>query len=76
MFTQVQTELVLVSQRKDKLLAAKSQEEQISRKKLKELQAEKESLLLVRQLLAKQKENSETSSENWVLVPRDGDNLE
>ncbi|RZB39257.1 mitogen-activated protein kinase kinase kinase 7 [Asbolus verrucosus] len=77
-YLKVQTELAYLSQKKNKLLAAQSQEQQTQRKTLKELQAEKESLVLVRELLSRQKENnaSRSSMDNWVLVPRGGDNAE
>jgi hypothetical protein len=74
-YFKVQTELAYLSQKKNKLLAAQSQEQQVQRKTLKDLQAEKESLVLVRELLSRQKENAARSSlDNWVLVPREGDN--
>ncbi|XP_044272362.1 mitogen-activated protein kinase kinase kinase 7-like [Tribolium madens] len=78
-YFKVQTELAYVSQKKNKLLAAQSQEQQQHTKLLKDLQAEKESLVLVRELLSRQRENNNAARnniDNWVLVPRDGTNTD
>lgn len=74
---QVQTEIAYVSQRKNNLLAAQSQDQQ-QRKLLKDLQAEKESLVLVRQLLTGLRDNNEARNQldNWVLVQRDEANTD
>ena len=71
---QIQTEMAYLSQKKDKLLAEQSQEQQTQRKVLKDLQAEKESLVLVRELLSKNNNAARSSLDNWVMVPREGDN--
>lgn len=75
---QVQTELVLLTQKKNKLLAAKEANERTKRN-LKELQEEKQSLQLARDLLSQQKErstaptgnSSRNSGEGWVIIPRE-----
>ncbi|XP_063916019.1 mitogen-activated protein kinase kinase kinase 7-like isoform X2 [Zophobas morio] len=73
-YFKIQTEMAYLSQKKDKLLAEQSQEQQTQRKVLKDLQAEKESLVLVRELLSKNNNAARSSLDNWVMVPREGDN--
>ncbi|XP_018561259.1 mitogen-activated protein kinase kinase kinase 7 [Anoplophora glabripennis] len=75
-YWKVQTELVMMTQKKNQLLAAeaKDQERQMH---LKALQEEKESLRLARDLLQQQRErssapgnSSRNSGDEWVIVPR------
>lgn len=75
-FYQFQTELVLLTQKKNQLLAAEAEDEQ-TQSKLKELQSERDSLRLARDLLQQQRERSSTrnnssrnSGEDWVIIPR------
>lgn len=71
---QVQTELVLLTQKRNDLLQAEAEEEQ-NQTKLKHMQEEKESLRLIRDLLRQQRENNEVpgqareSNDGWVIVP-------
>ncbi|XP_028134200.1 mitogen-activated protein kinase kinase kinase 7 isoform X1 [Diabrotica virgifera virgifera] len=74
-YWKVQTELVLLTQKKNMLLAAKEEDER-RKINLEHLQEEKESLMLARDLLRQQRssspagDSSEGSAENWVIVPR------
>nr|WAK98088.1 mitogen-activated protein kinase kinase kinase 7 [Colaphellus bowringi] len=78
-YWKVQTELVLLTQKKNQLLAAEEEDER-RQMNLKALQEEKESLRLARDLLQQQKERSSAqgnSSRNpgdgWVIIPRQGE---
>lgn len=72
---QVQTELALLSQKRNKLLEAQTDEQQRQRRAIQQLQSEKESLQLLKQRLQVQKELLEANStripnDGWVIVPR------
>ncbi|KAJ8979000.1 hypothetical protein NQ317_015716 [Molorchus minor] len=75
-YWKVQTELVMLAQKKNQLLAAEVEDQQ-RQMNLKALQEEKESLRLARDLLQQQKErssapgnSSRNSGDGWVIVPR------
>lgn len=70
---QVQTELALLSQKKNKLLEAQTEDQQRQRRTIHQLQSEKESLELLRQRLQVQKELLAANSarnDGWVIVNR------
>nr|XP_023023008.1 mitogen-activated protein kinase kinase kinase 7-like [Leptinotarsa decemlineata] len=76
-YWKVQTELVLLSQKKNQLLADE-EEDQRRKMNLKALQEEKESLRLARDLLLQQKErnsapgnSSRNSGDGWIYVSRE-----
>lgn len=74
LFSQFQTEIVLLTQKKNQLLAAEAEDEQ-RQSRLKELQDERDCLLLARDLLQQQRERERTNSprnsgEDWVIIPR------
>lgn len=74
-YWKMQTELVLLTQRKNELLQAEAEEERRQRE-LTKLQEEKESLRLIRDLLQQQRESgvgqssARNSGDGWVIVPR------
>ncbi|XP_030760595.1 mitogen-activated protein kinase kinase kinase 7-like [Sitophilus oryzae] len=73
-YWKMQTELVLLQQKKQELLHLQVEDEQ-RRRKLVELQNEKESLQLIRDLFRQQNENGDMpsqardSGDGWVIVP-------
>ncbi|XP_060521638.1 mitogen-activated protein kinase kinase kinase 7-like isoform X2 [Cylas formicarius] len=73
-YWKIQTELILLEQKKNQLLAAQAEEEQRQRT-LRTLQEEKESLRLIRDLLQQQKDRENqnggvrSSGDGWVIVP-------
>lgn len=71
---QVQTELALTAQKKEKLLSTKTTEQQRQRESIRKLQLEKEALLDFRDGLLRQREllqgTSPQGPEDWVIVPR------
>lgn len=73
-FSQVQTELALTAQKKEKLLSTKTIEQQRERESVRKLQLEKEALLNFRDGLLRQRELLQGSNpqgpEDWVIVPR------
>ncbi|KAG5894460.1 hypothetical protein JTB14_032491 [Gonioctena quinquepunctata] len=78
-YWKVQTELVLLTQKKNQLLPT-DEEDQRRKMNLKSLQEEKESLRLARDLLRQQKErssapgnSSRNSGDGWVIIPRQDD---
>lgn len=74
----MQTELALLSQKKDKLQAQQSLEQQKRTQRIEKLQSEKEQLVLLKEFLQNQVEgerntSSRQDSEGWVMVNRHGD---
>ncbi|XP_018333081.1 mitogen-activated protein kinase kinase kinase 7 isoform X2 [Agrilus planipennis] len=74
-YLKVQTELAYLEQRKAKLQEAQSLEQQRRRQTIEQLQSEKESLILLRESLQRQKEQLNSNagrrqSDGWVIVSR------
>lgn len=73
----MQTELALLSQKKDKLQAQQTLEQQKRTQRIEKLQSEKEQLVLLKEFLQNQVEGERNSSrqnaDGWVMVNRHGD---
>lgn len=74
----VQTELALLSQKKDKLQAQQTLEQQKRTQRIEKLQSEKEQLVLLKEYLQNQVEGereaaARQNADGWVMVNRHGD---
>lgn len=73
----MQTELALLSQKKDKLQAQQTLEQQKRTQRIEKLQSEKEQLVLLKEFLQNQVEGERNTprqnADGWVMVNRHGD---